>query len=290
MRYWIHRLLMIFIAIGPMDPTCRGQEGDTSTVTCHCAAHEPAAEELSPIEKLLDRLEQRGKELKTLQADFTYRRTQGLLGDMQVRRGRLAHVHQPKPRFAVHFDERVVDGALRKDKQHYIFDGSWLVEKTFANKMFIKRQIVAPGETFDPLAIGKGPFPMPLGQKREQVLKLFEVEQIDPAEDLEDVDFEKLPEQCFRLKLIPKKDEQTGKPVVDFARVDLWYNAESLLPVMVRTADESENQTDVILRNTEVDQLDEQAAAAWFDTTTPKPGSGWRVQIKPWEQGDTAAP
>lgn len=252
-----------------------------------CQSADTPDSPLSPVEQLLDRLEKRGKELKSLQADFIYRRTQGLLGDVQVRLGALAHARQPKSRFAVRFTRRVVNQALRDDKQHFIFDGSWLVEKTFANKMFIKRQVVAPGQTFDPLAIGQGPFPMPLGQKRKQVLKLFNVEKIDPAKDLEESDAAKLPEKCIRLKLIPKVDPKTGKPAVEFERVDLWYDAQTLLPVMVRTADESENQTDVILRNIVVDKLDKKAAAEWFDTATPKPGSGWRVQIKPWDKGDT---
>jgi hypothetical protein len=245
-------------------------------------AADPAAPAPTTALGWLDRLEAAGKDLKTYQAKVIYDRRQELLGDRVIRMGDVHYMAGPPARFAIRFDKMVVGQELRDRPRHYIFDGSWLVEKHANQRQFIKRQVVAPGQTFDPLKLGSGPFPLPLGQKREDVQALFKVTLAEPTEDD--------PPTSVHLQLVPHTDPATGKPTSPFTRVDLWYDKATLMPVRVVTMDDSENKTTVRLEQAKINTLDEPSAKALFDTTTPKQGAGWKVQIIPWQDPTPATP
>ncbi len=243
-----------------------------------------AAEAPAPAIALLDKLEARGRELDAYQADVVYTREQGLLGDRQVRIGQVlyqAGSEEPdRPaRFAIRFTHLIADGARRERPRHFIFDGTWLAEVHPDQKQFIKRQVVAGGERFDPLKIGEGPFPLPLGQRRADITRLFEPRIVAPADDD--------PADTTHLKLVAKKHPDTGKPATQFEQVDLWYDHQTLLPVKVITLegeDEAEaNVTTVRLRDATTPELTDEQAAEAFSTKTPPRGQGWFVQIKPLE-------
>lgn len=251
-------------------------------------ATDPDAASTDPAIALLDRLETRGSQLKTYQAKVTYIRTQPLLGDEQVRAGTITYQSPPRGnttsggKFAVRFTHLLVNEALRENRRSYIFDGTWLAEVDPENKQFIRRQVVAPGsksaqgESFNPLALGQGPFPVPLGQKRAQVLGMFHATIIAPTDDD--------PADTVHLHLTPRVDKKTGKPLSRFATVDIWYDKTTLLPVQIVTEDDSQNITTVKLKDAQVDQLTAEQAAKAFDTAPPPQGSGWKVEIKPYEQ------
>ncbi len=239
----------------------------------------------NPAITWLDKLEAAGRKIRSYQAKVVYDKEQGLLGDRVIRMGTVTYLAASpaaptKPAtpacFAVRFDNMVVGTALRKRPRQYIFDGTWLVERHEKQKVFIKRQIVAPGETYDPLKLGSGPFPLPLGQKRAEVLRLFNVAMIDAAKDD--------PANTIHLKLTPRLNPATGKPTSTFTRINLYYNRTTLMPVKVMTVDESENRTTVKLSDTQVNKLDAKGAAVLFDTTTPPTGADWKVEIVPWEK------
>jgi hypothetical protein len=205
-----------------------------------------------------------------------YTTEQGLLGDTQTRIGKLTY-HAADPvaerpvRFNAHFTHLLVGRGLRPHDRKYIFDGTWLAEVHVQDKQFIRTQVVEPGESYDPLELGKGPFPLPLGQKREQVLKMFEAELLPTEAD-----------GVKHLQLKPKLHPQTGKPFSEFNRVDLWYDTQTLLPTKVRTTEgEGGNATvtTVVLKETAVDQLKPEKAGELFDTTPP--ATGWQVEVKP---------
>ena len=84
------------------------------------------------------------------------------------------------------FDTLIVADRRESIGQHYAFDGQWVVEKTPADKQFTKRQVVPPGEDFDPLRIGEGPFPVPVGQRKADILDRFDAEILPatPAHEL----------------------------------------------------------------------------------------------------------
>jgi len=229
-----------------------------------------------PAVRLLDRLEQRGRTLKSYQARVTHTKEVGLTGDTQLRIGSIDYHAGPPARFRVLFTHLVVDDALRARPWQFIYDGQWLAEVKPDEKQFIRRQIVPPGETYDPLQLGEGPFPFPIGQKRDEVLRMFHVKHLEPTSDD--------PADTEHLRLTPRTHPETDKPTSDFTTVDIWYDAASLLPVKIVTYEaESDSTTTVELVDGQVDKIGADAAAAMFDTAPPPAGSGWRVEIKPLE-------
>ncbi len=222
---------------------------------------------------LLGRIEQRANTVRTLSADLVYDRIQRLVGDRQRRFGSLVYEAGPPARFAVRFDRLMVDRRLEHDERWYIFDGQWLVERYDEQKLFIKRQVVPPDDDnpperqADPLALGAGPFALPVSLKKQQVLKRYEAALINPVEG-------ELPQPAYQLRLIPKKEYPC-----DFTQIDLWYDRQTLLPVRARTVDDSDNESVITLRRLrENDAVD----AASLDTTPPE-SPAWRVEIKPWQ-------
>ena len=257
---------------------------------------EPASE----AKRWLEKLETRGKQIDSLQARVIYEKLNQLLSDRQTRIGEIAYraadPQQDRPaRFAVHFNQLIVNDALRQRNLTWIFDGSWLVEKQVndnGRKLFIKRQVVPPGERMNPLSLD-GPFPVPIGQSSEQVLARFNVQLIEPNADENTLPHE-LDAPPLHLRLTPREhapnrnaDAADQPPETatqeQFDRVDLWFNRETLLPLRARTED-GEQRTTITLTNTRVNQLDRERANDLFDTTPPPRGSGWEVEIKPWQE------
>lgn len=239
-------------------------------------AEEPPAAPTDPkVIEWLDKLEAAGQKIKSFQAAVHFRTFNFLTQDDQIRIGTLKYMSGKSARFMIDFDKRVVNSALRPAGMQWIFDGSWLVEKNVDKKVFIKRQIVEPGGSYDPIKLGSGPFPLPLGNKRAEVLSLFHVTLIAP--DKND------PPGTFHLKLIGRKDQPAKRNVQKFESLEIWYDSTSLMPVRVFGKDDSANEKTVNLTKIEVDKLPAADAEKIFDTTPPKADSGWHVEIKPWK-------
>lgn len=152
---------------------------------------EPSAPpvQIKTADDLLLALQFADKDLKTLRAGVMFDKLNDAMGDRQVRTGTLwfaadagAAGVPARRRFAVHFSKLQFDGRVREEDQHLLFDGEWFIEKLTTQKQFKKRQVVPAGQTVDPLKIGEGPFPIPIGQKRSEILKRYSAELLPATE------------------------------------------------------------------------------------------------------------
>ncbi len=222
----------------------------------------------------LRRIEAAGEGVKALHAEVRYDRNNGLTGSKQRRFGHLSYQAGPPSRFAVYFDRLLTGRRSEKEEKWYIYDGRWIVERIEGEKVFIKHRVVRPegesgeGEARDPLALGEGPFPVPVGQKREEILRRFEVSVLDASADD--------PENTVRLRLTPRAGHR-----IDFTSIDLWYDRDTLLPRRVLALDDvSQDEVIVELLDPKVnDEVDESV----FDTRAPSERGerGWREEINP---------
>jgi hypothetical protein len=162
--------------------------------------------------------------------------------------------------------------------------------------------VVPPGQKFDPLKIGEGPFPLPIGQKAADITKRFEVELLPPAAGLEagaDADAtdkqaaDKLKEFVSGSSHIRLKPRPAAADDESFTQIDLWYRRDkdgALLPRMARTVDKTKNISVVQLINVAVQKAGEPknegaaVPAEVLDTTVPARDSGWNVEIAPWQK------
>lgn len=209
--------------------------------------------------ELLAALETADQGLRRLTAGVEYTKIYYPDGDVQVRRGDLYFASEPVPsapagapphrRFAVEFTQFYRSDRLEDDPQTYAFDGQWLMEKHPSEKSFHLRQVVGPGETFDPLKVGQGPFPLPIGQKKDDILAQYDAALLEPSDGLalEDADAAAEADRkqaevlisfvadCWQIRLTPKAGQ--GK-APEFSEVRLWYMKDAsgrLLPRMART-------------------------------------------------------
>ncbi|MCD4825840.1 MAG: hypothetical protein K8S55_14705, partial [Phycisphaerae bacterium] len=175
--------------------------------------------------EILDKLEAAGKKYTTLRADVNYNVVSRLTGDEETRTGRVAYQRKTKKqpaKFRISFDKlRLGKGKWTKNKVAYIFDGHWLIIAKYKIKSMTRIQLAPPDKQIEPLKIGKGPFPIPFGQKADDILKYLEVTTKKST----------LPGQEY-LKFVPRKKH---KKSVNFTRMEMWVDAKTFLPKRVVT-------------------------------------------------------
>ena len=256
-----------------------------SALACCCPPPWPAgkaaveAPKADPAQDLLERLETAASDLRDFQADIIYWKWDAALGRPEIRQGQVLYQSAPGGvlrRFAILLDLQIVNNRKREKHRHYIFDGSWLVEIDYDEKLFIKRQVVPPGQTFDPLKLGEGPFPLPVGQPKKEVEARFEVSALAKPQDetlatgLGDTPAE-------GLLLVPRPDTPEAK---DIRRVELFYDPKTLLPVGICLTETGGDRKTVVLRNLKRNQgVDE----AKLNILEPDPKE-WHIEVVPYRE------
>ncbi len=131
------------------------------------------------VDEVLDRLEKRGKAARAIETNITYTYiTAGPIVGMEeeeTKIGILQFAQSGVPRFLVRFDEKRAAGAVNRDREYYAFDGTWLTERNDRARTVVRREVVRPGESVDLFDLDRGPFPVPFGRSRAEMLRNFEI-------------------------------------------------------------------------------------------------------------------
>lgn len=262
-----------------------------------------AAPVIATVEDLLTALETADAGIDTFQARVLYDRFMRLQGDRITRIGGLAfRVDEPakdgKPArrtFSVLFDQTFIDNVLRTEPTHMVFDGEWLVEKNDADKVFTARQVTRPGEPIDPLRLGEGPMPLPIGQRKDDILKRFDATLLAAADGVgapEDATEEEramaerrlaFVENTHQLHMVPH--ESTARDL-GLADVRLWYEKGTLYPRLARTVTPAGDVSWVQLIGIKVNQPLPQGV---MTVVRPLEENGWQVEVIEFREGVEAA-
>lgn len=266
----------------------------TEPVETELAETEPG--EIKTADDLLAALETADQNLSTLTADLRYDRTFEVAGDEQTRWGALTFRTEssadgaPRRSFAILFRQLQVGDRVRDERQEYIFDGQWLLEKRpdETPKQYVKRQVVPPGERFDPLRIGEGFMPLPIGQRRADIVSRYDAELLAPDAGLDTDELREFAKGAYQLKLTPRAD-RTDRD--QFREIRLWYRRGtegdgSLLPRMARTVNRA---GDIALVRMIKVKINGRIDATALSTATPDHRQGWDGQIMDW-RGEVQAP
>jgi len=280
------------------------QEAEAKGQVAPVVPGEKAAQEMTirvapgPAEEFLDQLESADKDLRTLRARVLYDRVFELQGDRQKWEGTLVYESRPAAdagaashanrRFLVRFEKSQIGPRVDvNDKKQFLFDGRWFVERNERLKSLTKREVVAEGQTMDPMRLGDSPFPLPIGQKKADILSRYDVRLIEATVELEAHEPEeqealaKFVEGCKQVVLVPKPEERE-RSKVRLDEVRLWYKptqvkdasgaiTERWLPRMARTV----NKEGVTIVQLVRPQLNEGVTEADF---TLEAGEDWLVQ------------
>ena len=243
-----------------------------------------ATAQFKSTDAMLSALEKAGDNIRTLRANVIYDRVDAVSENRERRTGQIVLTQdsqQLKSRtLAIMFDQFIdASGHASPQTQRFVFHGGWLFEFDDARHQLIARELVAPGEQLDPLRIGEGPVPIPIGQKKDEVLRRFEV-QLAP-----------LPEQPLLKRLVniqglvmrPKLNAGVDP---DLAEIDVWYDLGTLMPVAVAATTKGGDQKILLLTKLELNKELDVSAKVLLATDPPATtdnGAAWRRDVRPYK-------
>lgn len=177
-------------------------------------------------DRILDALDRRGDTLDSFTADLRRTETDEALGDQTSNSGKLWIQRKPDGSFRVRalFDRKQVGKRIEMEKIEYLLDNGLLIDRNYRARVEVTRQVLRPGQKMDLFKLGEGPFPLPLGQAKEDVHQAFEVSRIDSKEDD--------PAGTVRIRLVPKP----GTDLADkFKSIEAAVSVEQSMPVRIET-------------------------------------------------------
>lgn len=194
------------------------------------------AERLGPdasLDQILQALQTRGQGLKGFTANVVHEKTNALSGNIETLKGKvwLQYIAAGDARIRVLFDSRMLGERRTRDfKREYLLDKGVLVERDYGPKLQVKRRILKPDQKMDPLKLGEGPFPLPIGQDPNEVKRMFDATKIEPQKDD--------PPGTVHVELTPKPGSQFARR---FKTMDVWVDQVSHFPTRIRTIDPPQN-------------------------------------------------
>jgi len=224
----------------------------------------PAAAPESPplppeVAEALDKMDAAGRKIRTLRAAFDYELNQTLYDDVQKRKGLLTFGAPNLLRFEF----------TDKPRETFVFDGRMLYHKKDATKQLVIWEVRLPDEPpVESFELGKTPFPMPFGQKKETVLKHFTVSR-DSKEEQADK------KKRVVLVLVPKKETELAR---QYTKISLWVDTKDYLPNCARLLDTSENITTIDFKDI---ALNKDVDAKQF--SKPEVPADWETVVNPKE-------
>lgn len=244
------------------------------------AAANPGVDE-ARVDALLQRLYQRGQDLREFEAKVALSETDASTGAGSVRAGTVSYAKEAAggevsgvgggTRLRVRFETRAEDdGPARAERLEYLLDGAWLTERNYRRKVEIRRQLLRPGQTMNLFRLGEGPFPLPIGQPPAEVRGQFEVSLL-PAE---------LGGGDGVLRLVPREGTRLW---TRFATIDVWVDAETGFPVKIETL----NRQETTVRTTELRELRLNPSGGLKPETFVLEGldDTWKRSEEPFEEG-----
>ena len=139
----------------------------------------------SSIDEVLDALDARGHDFKTFTANIKHTDSDLSFGDDTVKTGKAIYqdLGNGNARIRVSFDTSQHNDKTKKERNDYeLIDGK-LIERHYATTSQTTTQVIRPGQKIDLFKLGQGPFPLPIGQPKEEVHKQFAVKKVDPGKD-----------------------------------------------------------------------------------------------------------
>jgi len=202
-----------------------------------------SSEPLDPaVVKILRDQEYAADKYATIRADVDFKVVDRRIGDSETRTGWVVYQkgrQGEKAKFRAHFDTlRQGEGANRKEVVDWAFDGYWLSKAQPRIKQILRLQIVAEGQKSEPMRLGKGPLPLPFGQKADEVLAYYDASTRPVATDE--------PKGTTYLKLNVKKAHYAE---MDSVRLEIWVDPRTQLPVKLVSRDKKKKVTTVTFSN-----------------------------------------
>ena len=224
-------------------------------------------------DQTLDALHDRGKTLVDFSANVTSTTTDtGMMKDT-LQHGKIWYQLPPGQSARLHVlfvDRQAGKKPPTHEKQEYLLAGTWLTDRDYRTKLENRYQIAKPGVKVNLFELGKGPFPLPIGQERKAVTDLFDVTVVKADGDD--------PADTIHLQLVPKPGSRLERK---FSQVDIWVDRSNQMPSRIKTSD----RNGVIERTTDLTNVVVNPSAGLSDKDFELPPvTGWDQSEKPFEE------
>ena len=262
MRNQVFQPILLFLFAAAAIAACAAQAATTRPAPLSAQ---------SSVDQILDALDARGENIRDFSAKVILTDTDESSGDSTVNIGTvvLRRKSADDARIRVAFTERRLGDKIFPADHQYTLDNGILDDRDYLKKHQTRTQVLKPGQKLDLFKLGQGPFPLPLGQKREDVLKLFDVAKVDPTNDD--------PPGTVHIRLTPKEGTQFAN---QFKTIDIWADITTEMPRRIQTEDINQTTT----RTTDLSDVKLNAGASDKDFAQPPVGPDWDVVEGPLEQ------
>ena len=238
-------------------------------------AREIAITPASDLDTILDALNGRGQHLDDFTCDVVLHTIDMRTGQDTAQIGTVVFQNRKggDSRIKVSFEtKRTVVGngnpITQKQKFDYLLDKGWLTDRDYQKKLEVKRQVLRPDQKMNLLKLGEGPFPLPIGQDKEDVKKQFKVTKAEPAPDD--------PKDTVHITLIPKKDSQLERK---FKQIDVFIDIKTNMPARIDTIEKGGTT-----RSTELTHVKLNSGVKDDAFTLPSvEGQGWNRREEPFQ-------
>jgi hypothetical protein len=216
------------------------------------------------VNDLLLALQRRGQDLQDFTADVSLTETDAVLGAEKKDVGRVWYQRKPNGDSRIHvgFDRKILSGRTLKQRHEWVLDNGKLVDQSFDNKTQVTRRVLKPGQKLDPLKLGEGPFPLPIGQDPAEVLRNFDVT-LKPLTKDE-------PPGTTHATLKPRKGTRFEKK---FVSIEVFVDQQSHFPTRIETAD----RDGATVRTADLSNIRINQGLKDSDFQLPEPAKDWGV-------------
>lgn len=235
------------------------------------AQDRPALTPDSSVDQILDALDAVGKNLDTFVADVSLAEMDALSGDTTTLVGKIWYqkLAAGNPRIRVDFDKKLIgDRQEQGFRQEYKLENGQLIDRNYKQKLEVIRQVIKPGQKMDPLKLGEGPFPLPIGQRRFEVLRRFDVQKMPPKRDD--------PANTVHIQLAPKQNNPLARK---FKLIDVWVDLKTDFPTRIQTT----SLTEATIRTTDLGQYKVNPPLSDKDFALEKV-QGWKQQVEQFQE------
>jgi outer membrane lipoprotein-sorting protein len=143
-----------------------------------------------------------------------------------------------------------------------VLDNGKLIDQSFDNRTQVTRRVLKPGQKLDPLKLGEGPFPLPIGQDPAEVLKNFDVVLKPLGKDD--------PPGTTHAGLTPRPGTRFARK---FQSIDVFVDPKTHFPTRIETVD----RDGVTTHTTDLSNIKINQGLKDIDFQLPEPGKDWGV-------------
>ncbi|HYE17849.1 MAG TPA: hypothetical protein VEA69_05365 [Tepidisphaeraceae bacterium] len=239
----------------------------------HAAPLAPDAD----LDTVLDALHKRGEGLKDFSADVKLTTSSDQDGSGTEQAGTVVYQNRENAtaRVRVSFatsttiNDAGKAGTTVKKPLDYMLQDGWLTDRDYTKKLEVRRQVLRPGQQMNLLKLGEGPFPLPIGQPKEEVKKQFDVTK--PAASADD------PKNTIHLVLTPKPGTQFAKRI---KTLHVYVDRDSHFPTRIEANEKSQSTRSTELTNLKINAGVADADFALEDISKQ---TGWNRSEEPFD-------